>query len=100
MPDKHDSTYGNLQVTVALVTCVVMLWSDSFEVTGKLFVGLEALAITVHWMLSPARASRRATARAGRTTQQRFVMHEPDLRQRLPTARVDERPAGQEVQLD
>jgi hypothetical protein len=100
MPDEHDSTYGNLQVTVALVTCVVMLWSDSFEVTGKLFLGLEALAITLHWVLSPARASRAPTARPGRAPLRRFVMHEPDLRQRSPTARVDELQSGQEAQLD
>jgi hypothetical protein len=97
MPDKHDSTYGNLQVTVALVTCVVMLWSDSFEVTGKSFLGLEAVAIIIQWMLAPERGSRAAMVRA---TLWRFVMREPGLRQQPPAVRVDPLPAGQAAQVD
>jgi hypothetical protein len=100
MPDKHDSTYGNLQVTVALVTCVVMLWSDSFEVTGKSFLGLEAVAILVQWTLSSARESRAATAPAVRATLRRFAMRAPGSRQQPPTVHVDQLPAGQAAQVD
>ena len=92
MPDKQDTTYGNLQTAVALVTCGVMLWSDSFEVTGESWLGLEAVAIVVQWMLSPARASR--------PTLGFFVTRAPGLRKRPPTLRVDELPAGREVQMD
>ena len=106
MSDKHDSTYGNLQTTVALVTCGVMLWSDSFEVTGESFVGLEAVAIIVQWMLSPARAGRAASALAGRATLRRLVMREPGLHERAKrpkpsaTLHIDQLPAGQEAQVD
>ena len=100
MPDNHDTTYGNLQVTVALVTCTVMLWSDSFEVTAESLLGLEAVAIVVQWLLSPARAGRAASARARRIALRRFVIREPGLRERRPIVRVDELPAGRQAQVD